>query len=139
MRNRPIRVVLGKVGLDLHDIGAKFVARSLSDAGMEVVYLGPFQTAASILDAVVSEDPDAIAISSISGEYKSYIPEILGELARQGLDPIVIVGGLVPDADRVELLAMGVAGVFGQGTAIEEVVRFLEEAIAARDARRAVK
>jgi len=132
----PIRVVLGKLGLDMHDIGAKFVARGLREAGMEVIYLGPFQTADSIVGAATTEDVDVVAVSNISGEYMAYVPELLEKLAARKLDPIVIIGGLVPPSDRQALLELGVHGVFGQGSTIEEIVAFIEKAVAKREAAR---
>ncbi len=139
MTSQPIRVVLGKVGLDLHDVGAKFVVRGLREAGMEVIYLGPFQVADSIVGAAVTEDPDVVAVSSISGEYMSYVPEILTKLRERGLAPSVVVGGLVPPADREELIRLGVDAVFGQGSSIEEIVDFIRRAVAERAARGAAR
>jgi len=128
----PIRVVLGKVGLDLHDVGAKFVARGLREAGMEVIYLGPFQTATSIVGAAITEDPDVVAISNISGEYMSYVPELIADLRTHGLNPLVVVGGLIADADHRELIDRGVDAVFGQGSSIEAIVDYLRTAVGAR-------
>ena len=136
MTEPPVRVLLAKVGLDLHDVGAKFVARSLRDAGMEVIYIGPFQTSASIVNATLEEDPDVVAISSISGEYKPYLREIVRDLAQQSLDPILVVGGLVPPGDRAELLSLGVGAVFGQGSAIGDIIDFLRRAATDRRAKR---
>lgn len=138
MSQHPIRVLLAKVGLDLHDVGAKFVARSLRDAGMEVIYLGPFQTSASIVNATLEEGPDVVAISSISGEYKPYVREIVRDMKDQSLDPLLIVGGLVPPGDKQELLSLGVDAVFGQGSAIDDIIAFLRQAAAERRAKAAV-
>ncbi|HKT72062.1 MAG TPA: cobalamin-dependent protein [Steroidobacteraceae bacterium] len=125
----PIRVVLGKVGLDLHDWGAKFVARGLREAGMEVIYLGPFQTAATIVGASTTEDPDVVAVSNISGEYMQHVPELMAKLREHGLSPVVLVGGLVPAKDKDRLLALGVDAVFGQGSSMGEIVKFIQEAV----------
>lgn len=130
----PIRVVLGKLGLDLHDVGAKFVARGLREAGMEVIYLGPFQTADSIVGAAIAEDPDVVAISNISGEYMSYVPELLAQLRAHGLNPLVVVGGLIAEADQRALIDLGVDAVFGQGSSIEGIVDYLRSAVGARAA-----
>lgn len=135
MSQHPIRVLLGKVGLDLHDVGAKFIARSLRDAGMEVIYLGPFQTSTSIVNATLEEGPDVVAISSISGEYKPYIREIVRDMRQQSLDPILVVGGLVPAGDREELLGLGVSAVFGQGSAMDDIIAFLRRATDERRAK----
>ncbi|MCL4182713.1 MAG: cobalamin-dependent protein [Burkholderiaceae bacterium] len=132
MNKTPIRVVLAKVGLDMHDIGVKFVARGLRDAGMEVIYLGPFQTAETVVGAVVTEDADVVAVSNISGEYMAYVPELLTQLRKQELNPIVLVGGLVPEKDRNRLLELGVDGVFGQGSGLESIVAFILDAMEKR-------
>ncbi len=132
MEKTPIRVVLAKVGLDMHDIGVKFVARGLRDAGMEVIYLGPFQTAETIVGAVVTEDADLVDVSNISGEYMSYVPELLKKLQEHELNPIVVVGGLVPEKDRNKLLESGVHGVFGQGSALDSIVAFVREQVRRR-------
>lgn len=137
MSQHPIRVLLAKVGLDLHDVGAKFVARSLRDAGMEVIYLGPFQTSASIVNATLEEGPDVVAISSISGEYKPYVREIVRDMKDQALAPLLIVGGLVPPGDKQELLFLGVDAVFGQGSAMDDIISFLRQAAAERRAKAA--
>jgi methylmalonyl-CoA mutase C-terminal domain/subunit len=135
MNNSPIRVVLGKVGLDMHDIGAKVVARGLREAGMEVIYLGPFQTADSMVGVATTEDADVIAVSNISGEYGSYVPELISKLRERDLDPVVVVGGLIPDTDRTALLELGVEAVFGQGSTIEAIVDFIRAAVNRRRAR----
>ena len=134
MNTSPIRIVLGKVGLDMHDIGSKFVARGLRDAGMEVIYLGAFQTADSIVGAATTEDADVVAVSNISGEYMLYVPEILQKLKERAMDPVILVGGLVPPKDNERLLAMGVHGVFGQGSTIEAIVAFVQAAVEKRRA-----
>lgn len=131
MTDRPVRVLLGKVGLDLHDIGAKYVARGLREAGMEVIYLGPFQTAATMLDAAVSEDPDVIAVSTVSGEYMSYVPEIAAGLKAEDLAPMLVLGGLVSPADAAELARLGVHRTFGPGSRIEEIVAAIRAHVAA--------
>jgi methylmalonyl-CoA mutase, C-terminal domain len=136
MNTTPIRVVLGKVGLDMHDIGSKVVARGLREAGMEVIYLGPFQTADSVVGAATTEDADVVAVSNISGEYATYVPEIVSKLRDRDLHPIVIVGGLVPDKDRQGLIDLGVDGVFGQGSTIDSIVEFIRGAVAKRSAAR---
>jgi methylmalonyl-CoA mutase, C-terminal domain len=133
--DRPIRVLLGKFGLDLHDVGAKFIARGLSRAGMEVIYLGPFQTVASVLGAAVTESPDVVAISNVSGEYTSYMPELLSALAAADLRPVVILGGLVLEGDVAALKEAGVDEVFGPGTQLDDVVAYLRGAVAERSAR----
>ncbi len=132
MTEHPIRIVLGKVGLDMHDVGVKFVARGLREAGMEVIYLGPFQTADSLVGAATTEDPDVVAISNASGEYMAYVPELLSMLRKQGLSPLVVIGGLVPENDRETLLGLGVDAVFGPGSNIAEIADYLRRAVSER-------
>ena len=128
MERRQVRVLIAKPGLDTHDIGAKFVARSLRDAGMEVIYLGPFQTAERIVKAAVEEDVDVVGISTLSGEYLSYVPEVLRLLrARDMAHVLVLVGGLVLPSDAPKLRAMGVHGIFGPDTPMETVIGLINE------------
>ncbi|MDO8485380.1 MAG: cobalamin-dependent protein, partial [Candidatus Limnocylindrales bacterium] len=102
----PIKVVVAKLGLDGHDRGAKVIARSLRDAGMEVVYTGIFQTPDSIVRAVLEEDAQVLGISSLSGAHMEYTTEILRQLRQTGLDDVlVLVGGTIPAADAVEQAA----------------------------------
>lgn len=130
----PIRVLLGKMGLDMHDVGAKFVARGLREAGMEVIYLGPFQTAASVTGAALAEDPDVVAISNISGEYISHAPELLIELRAAELCPVVVLGGLILESDQKALLDAGVDAIFGPGSQLDNIVAYIRSAVAERRA-----
>jgi methylmalonyl-CoA mutase C-terminal domain/subunit len=124
----PIRVVIAKPGLDGHDRGAKVIARSLRDAGMEVIYTGIFQTPESIVQVVLQEDAQVLGISSLSGAHMEYTIEILDMLRAQGLDDVlVVVGGTIPQADAEHLMTRGVAAVFTPGTRTEDVIRFVEE------------
>jgi methylmalonyl-CoA mutase C-terminal domain/subunit len=124
----PIRVVVAKPGLDGHDRGAKVIARSLRDAGMEVVYTGIFQSPESIVQVVLQEDAQVLGISSLAGAHLEYTTEILRLLDAEGLgDVLVLVGGTIPDADAETLRAAGVAAVFTPGTPTARVVAFIEE------------
>jgi methylmalonyl-CoA mutase C-terminal domain/subunit len=106
MTDRRIRVLVAKPGLDGHDRGAKIVARALRDAGMEVIYTGLRQTPEMIVTAALQEDVDAIGISILSGAHRSIVPRICELLRGEGLEDIlVVVGGIVPDADIPELSA----------------------------------
>ena len=125
-RTHPIKVVVAKPGLDGHDRGAKIVARSLRDAGMEVVYTGIFQTPESIVTIVLQEDAQVLGISSLSGAHLEYTSEILQRLKEAGLgDVVVVVGGTVPSADADELRRLGVAEVFTPGTPTSRIVDFI--------------
>jgi methylmalonyl-CoA mutase, C-terminal domain len=121
-----IRVVIAKPGLDGHDRGAKVIARALRDAGMEVIYTGLRQTPEQIVAAALQEDADVIGVSILSGAHMHICPRILDLLAAQGLrDVLVVVGGIVPDADVVKLKAIGVAEVFLPGTPMQQIVEFI--------------
>jgi methylmalonyl-CoA mutase C-terminal domain/subunit len=126
--SHPIRVVLAKVGLDGHDRGIKVVARALRDAGMEVIYAGLWQTPEAVVRTVADEDADWLGLSILSGAHLTLVPKVLKLLKEAGLDEVgVLVGGIIPDADIVKLTHMGVARVFGPGTALPDIVTFLRE------------
>src|SRR6188472_2517819 len=123
MSERPIRVVIAKPGLDGHDRGAKVVARALRDAGMEVIYTGLRQTPEQIVAAAVQEDANVIGLSILSGAHNSICARIMDLLRERGAgDVLVVLGGIVPDADLAGLKAMGVAAVFRPGTSMQEII-----------------
>jgi methylmalonyl-CoA mutase C-terminal domain/subunit len=128
----PIRVVVAKPGLDGHDRGAKIIARSLRDAGMEVIYTGLHQTPEQIVATVVQEDADAVGISILSGAHMTLVPRIL-DLLRESdaADVVVVVGGTIPGEDVVELKSLGVAEVFTPGAPTAVIVEFLRSKVAA--------
>ena len=130
MGDPPRRVVMAKMGRDGHDRGLKVVARILRDAGMEVVYLGLRQTAASIVAAAEEEDADAIGLSMHNAGHLTLAPRIVQALADAGLDTPVVIGGIVPDVDVAELLDRGVAAVLGPGASAEEVAATVRGAVA---------
>src|SRR5207302_6209954 len=121
-----IRVVLAKVGLDGHDRGIKVVARALRDAGMHVIYAGLWQTPEAVVRAVADEDADWLGLSILSGAHLTLVPRVLQLLREAGLENVgVLIGGIIPEGDVPRLLEMGVARVFGPGTALPEIVEFL--------------
>lgn len=125
-RATPIKVVVAKPGLDGHDRGAKIIARSLRDAGMEVVYTGIFQTPESIVNTVLQEDAQVLGISSLSGAHMEYTEAILRLLEDNELtDVLFVVGGTIPDDDTRRLKELGIAEVFGPGTPTGRVVEFI--------------
>ena len=127
MGTKLVRVLVGKLGLDGHDRGAKIIARMLRDNGMEVIYTGIRQTPSMVTRAALEEDVDLIGISILSGAHMDLIPVLFQELEENDAGDIpVIVGGIIPDQDRINLLEMGVAEVFGPGTTSEEIIRFVE-------------
>ncbi len=124
---RPIRVLIGKPGLDGHDVGAKLVGRALADAGMQVTYTGLRQAPAAIAAKAAQQEVDVVGLSILSGTHMRLVTEVRSCLAAAGLgDVVFIVGGNIPAADRGKLLENGVAEVFPTGAAFEEIVQFLE-------------
>lgn len=121
------RILIAKPGLDGHDRGAKVIARALRDAGMEVVYTGLRQTPEQIVGAAVQEDADVIGISILSGAHNHVCPRIVELLRAQGLDDVlVVVGGIIPDADLPGLRALGIEGVFQPGTPMRDIIDFIQ-------------
>jgi methylmalonyl-CoA mutase, C-terminal domain len=132
-----IRVVVAKPGLDGHDRGAKIIARSLRDAGMEVIYTGLHQTPEQIVETVIQEDADAVGLSILSGAHMTLVPRIIALLHEQGVDDVVLtVGGTIPQDDVAELKALGVAEVFTPGAPTQQAVDFIDGAVAAARAKR---
>ena len=132
---RPYRVVVAKPGLDGHDRGAKVIARALRDVGFEVVYTGLHQTPEQIAQAVVQEDADALGLSLLSGAHLTLVPKVMAQLSAAGRsDVLVIVGGIIPEADVPVLEAAGVAKVFTPGAPLPSIGAWLEEALDRREA-----
>ena len=118
-----IRVIIAKPGLDGHDRGAKVVARALRDAGVEVIYTGLHQTPEQIVAAALQEDADAIGLSILSGAHMTQFSRVLDLLREQNASDITVFGGgIIPDADIVELESMGVAKIFTPGAPTQEIV-----------------
>ena len=125
--SKPIRVLIGKVGLDGHDRGVKLVARALRDAGMEIVYTGLHQTPEQVVSAAIQEDVDAIGLSVLSGAHNTLFIRVLELLKEQGAEDIVVFGGgIIPDEDRPTLQAAGVRALFQPGTPMSEIVDFVK-------------
>lgn len=135
--DEPIRVMLAKIGLDGHDRGVKVVARTLRDAGMEVIYTGLHRSPEQVLEAAVQEDVDVLGVSLLSGAHMTIFKKLfmlMGELPEQPRFSIV-AGGVMPDEDEVNLRKMGVAEVLGQDTppdTVVDIVRKLGVEAAAR-------
>ena len=123
----PIRVLLGKPGLDGHDRGVRVVLRALRDAGMEVIYTGLRATAEEIVAAALEEDVEAIGLSSLSGAHDAHfarVAELLKE--RDATDIVLFCGGVIPQEDVPRLESIGFQGVFPPGTRLDEIIGFLE-------------
>jgi methylmalonyl-CoA mutase C-terminal domain/subunit len=124
--SRPIRVLLGKVGLDGHDRGVRVVARALRDAGMEVVYTGLHRTAAQVVRIAVEEDVDVIGLSILSGAHMTIFPRLLELMRAEELDDVLVVaGGTFLPEDVGALEAMGVGKAFGVDTPLDEIVGYI--------------
>ena len=124
-------MVIAKPGLDGHDRGAKIIARSLRDAGMEVIYTGLHQTPEQIVETAIQEDADAVGISILSGAHMTLVPRIVEGLRENDAeDVLVVVGGTIPAEDAEELKRLGVAEVFTPGAPTGAIVDFLRSALA---------
>jgi len=125
--SRKIRVLVAKPGLDGHDRGAKVIARGLKDAGMEVIYLGLRLTPEQIAEAAVQEDVDVVGLSCLSNAHLALFPKI-AELIREksSKDILIIGGGIIPKKDIPKLKEAGIAQIFGPGTPIAEISKFIE-------------
>ncbi len=124
----PPRVLLAKIGLDGHDRGVKVLARSFRDAGIEVIYTGLWQTVESTMYAALQEDVDVVGVSLLSAAHMTVMPEILRIRKELGIDHIpVVLGGIVPEADKPALQEMGIAAVFNPGSAIDDIIAKLQE------------
>lgn len=126
--NRPVRVLVAKVGLDGHDRGAKIIATSLRDAGMEVIYTGLRQTPEMVVNAALQEDVDAIGVSILSGAHMTVFPKIAKLMKEKGLDDVLLTGGgIIPDDDMKVLNEIGVGQLFPPGTTTSDIVSYITE------------
>ncbi|MBU2549045.1 MAG: cobalamin B12-binding domain-containing protein [Proteobacteria bacterium] len=134
MSDKRIKVIVSKVGLDGHDRGAKVVASLLRKAGMEVVYLGMYQTVEGIVNAAVDEDADVIGISYLSGEHLVFTPRIVAEMENKGLDDVLfVVGGSFPPEDIPVMKEMGVDEVFRGGSLTEDILGYIKANVRPQD------
>ena len=123
-----IRVLMAKAGLDGHQAGIRIVTQTLRDAGLEVVYLGLYNTAEEIVETAIQEDVDVIGLSSLSGAHNTVIPRVMDLIRQRGIgDKIVVAGGVIPDKDIPALLEKGVARVFKSGSALGDIVDFIKQ------------
>ena len=128
MGGQKIKVIIAKVGLDGHDRGAKVIASLLKEAGMEVVYLGLYQSVQGIIKAAIDEDADVIGVSYLSGEHLVYTPKIVEEMQKNGMDDVLfIAGGSFPPEDIPTMKAMGIDEVFRGGSLTGEIIDYLRK------------
>lgn len=126
---RKARVLVAKAGLDGHQAGIRLIAQTLRDAGMEVIYLGHYNSVDQIVLAAVEEQVDVVGLSSLCGAHKEVVPKVAAKLREAGLaDVSVVVGGVIPNKDIPLLTEAGVARVFKGGTALDEISGFIREA-----------
>jgi len=132
---RTIRCLVAKVGLDGHDRGAHVISRAFRDAGFEVIYSGLHKAPEEIVQATVQEDVDVLGISILSGAHDTLIPEIIEGLKEYDAfeDTLILVGGIIPDNDEIELQELGVAEVFGPGASMDEMIAFVRENVPERE------
>jgi len=124
--NRPIRVMVAKVGLDGHDRGAKVIASALRDAGMEVIYTGLRQTPSMVVNSALQEDVDAIGVSILSGAHMTVFPKLLQLMKEKGMNDVLLTGGgIIPENDMNELREMGVGELFPPGTTMETISNYI--------------
>lgn len=125
---RPIRVLVAKVGLDGHDRGAKVIATSLRDAGMEVIYTGLRQTPEMVVNAALQEDVDAIGISILSGAHMTVFPKLLQLMKEKNMEDVLLTGGgIIPDEDIAALEKQGVGKLFSPGAPTSEIADYITE------------
>jgi methylmalonyl-CoA mutase C-terminal domain/subunit len=129
-KRKKMKVLVTKVGLDGHDRGAKVVASLLKEAGMEVIYLGMYQTPESIVSAAIDEDVDVIGVSYLSGEHLVFTPKIVAEIQKNNLDDVLLVaGGTFPLEDIPTLEGMGIDKVFRAGSLTNSIVEYIKKNI----------
>jgi methylmalonyl-CoA mutase C-terminal domain/subunit len=125
--DRPIRVLVAKVGLDGHDRGAKVIATALRDSGMEVIYTGLRQTPEMVVNAALQEDVDAIGISILSGAHMTVFPKVLALMKEKGMNDVLLTGGgIIPDDEMRQLNQIGVGKLFAPGTPTTEIASYIK-------------
>lgn len=125
---RPIRVLVAKVGLDGHDRGAKIIAQTLKDAGMEVIYTGLRQTPEMVVKSAVQEDVDVIGVSTLSGAHNTIFPKIITLMMENGIDDVLLTGGgIIPDEDSEKLTELGVGKLFSPGAKSTEITNYIKK------------
>lgn len=128
MKEKKIRVLVAKPGLDGHDRGAKVISRALRDAGFEVIYTGLRRTPEEIVNAAIQEDVDVIGLSILSGAHNVLFPQVMRLLDQKGIDDIqVIAGGIIPEKDISDMKKIGIAEVFLPGSSTQNIVQWIQE------------
>ncbi len=126
--NRPVRVLVAKVGLDGHDRGAKVISTALRDAGMEVIYTGLRQTPEMVVNAALQEDVDAIGISILSGAHNTVFPKVVALMKEKQMNDVLLTGGgIIPEDDMNQLNSLGVGKLFAPGTPTSEIAAYIKD------------
>jgi methylmalonyl-CoA mutase C-terminal domain/subunit len=126
--DRPVRILVAKVGLDGHDRGAKVIATALRDAGMEVIYTGLRQTPEMVVSAALQEDVDAIGISILSGAHMTVFPRVIDIMKEKGMNDVLLTGGgIIPEDDMQKLHSLGVGKLFAPGTPTSEISSYIRQ------------
>ncbi len=122
-REKPIKVLLAKPGIDGHDRGVLVLAKAFRDAGMEVLYVGLLPTPEDVVDTAINEDVDVIALSLLNGAHLTVFRKVMDIMKNKGIDDISVVGGgTIPDEDKPELEALGISGNYGPGTPLSTII-----------------
>jgi methylmalonyl-CoA mutase, C-terminal domain len=130
-KERPVRILVAKIGLDGHDRGAKVIATSLRDAGMEVIYTGLRQTPEMVVNTALQEDVDAIGISILSGAHMTVFPRVIALLKEKKMNDVLVTGGgIIPEDDMKTLNEMGIGKLFPPGTHTSEIADYIKEWVA---------
>jgi len=125
--NRPIRVLVAKVGLDGHDRGAKVIATALRDAGMEVIYTGLRQTPDMVVQAALQEDVDVIGVSILSGAHNTVFAKLKELMNKEGMTDVLLTGGgIIPNEDITTLNEIGVGKIFTPGTNTSDIAEYIK-------------
>jgi methylmalonyl-CoA mutase, C-terminal domain len=126
--NRPIRVLIAKVGLDGHDRGAKVIATALRDAGMEVIYTGLRQTPEMVVNAALQEDVDAIGISILSGAHMTVFPKVAALMKEKEMNDVLLTGGgIIPEDEMLQLQEKGIGKLFAPGTPTAHIANYIKD------------
>jgi len=127
-KERPLRILVAKIGLDGHDRGAKVIATSLRDAGMEVIYTGLRQTPEMVVNAALQEDVDAIGISILSGAHMTVFPKVMALLKEKQMNDVLVTGGgIIPEDDMQKLNEIGVGRLFPPGTTTTAIAEYIKD------------
>jgi methylmalonyl-CoA mutase C-terminal domain/subunit len=133
VKERKLRVMVAKPGLDGHDRGARIIARAFRDAGFEVVYTGLHQTPEAIVQAAIQEDVDMVGMSSLAGAHMYLFPEVVRLLRKKGVEDIVVCGGgIIPDEDVSKLKKAGIAEIFAPGSKLDDIVKWVRDHVKPR-------